>query len=122
MATVTVRLIRSFEHRNLKHVVYHDVDLSQSVSNFKDFIRNDIVTRPGLPPPYKKYSFDTLKISHKAHGSKSNNPVINVEEDEQLIMKDGDTLIDSGVENETEISFFRLEDYQAYKQDPHLVW
>lgn len=39
MATVTIRLIRSFEHRNLKHVVYHDVDLTQSVADFKDFVR-----------------------------------------------------------------------------------
>lgn len=39
MATVTIRLIRSFEHRNLKHVVYHDVDLTQSVEDFKDFVR-----------------------------------------------------------------------------------
>ncbi|XP_061180404.1 UPF0538 protein C2orf76 homolog [Saccostrea echinata] len=122
MATVTVRLIRSFEHRNLKHVVYHEVDLSQSVKEFKDFIRNDIVTRQGLPPPFKKYSFDTLKISHKPHGSKSNDPVINLENDEGLILKDACTLRDSGVDNETEISFFRLEDYEVYKKNPHLAW
>ncbi|XP_062586552.1 UPF0538 protein C2orf76 homolog [Saccostrea cucullata] len=105
MATVTVRLIRSFEHRNLKHVVYHEVDLSQSVSNFKDFIKND-----------------TLKISHKPHGSKSNDPVINLENDEGLILKDDQTLADSGVEDETEISFFKLEDYEVYKKNPHLAW
>lgn len=39
MATVTIRLIRSFEHRNLKHVVYHDIDLTQSVADFKEFVR-----------------------------------------------------------------------------------
>lgn len=25
-------------------------------------------------------------------------------------------------ENETELSFFRLEDYLVYKENPHLVW
>ncbi|XP_022304395.1 UPF0538 protein C2orf76 homolog isoform X1 [Crassostrea virginica] len=122
MATVTVRLIRSFEHRNLKHVVYHDVDLSQNTKVFKDFVRNDILTRPGLPPPFKKYSYDTLKISHKAYGTKSNDPVINLEDDENLILKDEHTLKENGIENETELSFFRLEDYLVYKENPHLVW
>ncbi|XP_078321684.1 UPF0538 protein C2orf76 homolog isoform X2 [Crassostrea virginica] len=105
MATVTVRLIRSFEHRNLKHVVYHDVDLSQNTKVFKDFVRND-----------------TLKISHKAYGTKSNDPVINLEDDENLILKDEHTLKENGIENETELSFFRLEDYLVYKENPHLVW
>lgn len=122
MATVTIRLIRSFEHRNLKHVVYHDVDLTQSVGTFIDFVKNDICTRPGLPPPFKKYSFDTLKISHKAYGYKSNDPVINLEDDEKLILKEECTLKENGVDNETEISFFRMEDYLEYKKNPHLAW
>lgn len=122
MATVTIRLIRSFEHRNLKHVVYHDVDLTQSVGTFIDFVKNDISTRSGLPPPFKKYSFDTLKISHKAYGYKSNDPVINLEDDEKLILKEECTLKENGVDNETEISFFRMEDYLEYKKNPHLAW
>lgn len=122
MATVTIRLIRSFEHRNLKHVVYHDVDLTQSVEDFKDFVRKDISTRPGLPPPFKTYSFDTLKISHKAYGYKSNDPVINLEDDEKLILKEESSLKENGVDNETEISFFKMEDYLEYKKNPHLAW
>eukprot|EP00105_Crassostrea_gigas_P044644 XP_019928792.1 PREDICTED: UPF0538 protein C2orf76 homolog isoform X2 [Crassostrea gigas] len=105
MATVTIRLIRSFEHRNLKHVVYHDVDLTQSVADFKEFVRKD-----------------TLKISHKAYGYKSNDPVINLEDDEKLILKEESSLKENGVENETEISFFKMEDYLEYKKNPHLAW
>lgn len=125
MATVTIRLIRSFEHRNLKHVVYHDVDLTQSVADFKDFVRKDISTRPGLPPPFKTYSFDTLKISHKAYGYKSNDPVINLEDDEKLILnmlKEERSLKQNGVDNETEISFFKMEDYLEYKKNPRHAW
>ena len=36
--TLTVRLIRSFEHRNVRNVVYKDVDLAQSVADFEKFI------------------------------------------------------------------------------------
>lgn len=122
MATVTIRLIRSFEHRNLKHVVYHDVDLTQSVADFKNFVRKDISTRPGLPPPFKTYPFDTLKISHKVYGYKSNDPVINLEDDEKLILKEESSLKENGVDNETEISFFKMEDYLEYKKNPHLAW
>ncbi|XP_034309221.2 UPF0538 protein C2orf76 homolog isoform X2 [Magallana gigas] len=108
MATVTIRLIRSFEHRNLKHVVYHDVDLTQSVADFKDFVRKD-----------------TLKISHQAYGYKSNNPVMNLEDDEKLILnmlKEDRSLKRNGVDNETEISFFKMEDYLEYKKNPRHAW
>ena len=46
-------------------------------------------TAPGLPPPFRKYEYDTLKIEHQAHGAKTNDPVINYENDEELILKPG---------------------------------
>ncbi|XP_076092882.1 UPF0538 protein C2orf76 homolog isoform X2 [Mytilus galloprovincialis] len=102
--TITVRLVRSFEHRNIKHIVLHDVDFTQTVNSFKEAIKKD-----------------TLKISHKAHGAKSNDPVIDIAND-QLILEDGVTLVEAGVGNETEISYFKMEDYRKYQADPHLVW
>lgn len=30
----------------------------------------DVKTRPGLPPPFRKFKYDTLKVEHKAHGAK----------------------------------------------------
>lgn len=119
--TVTIRLVRSFEHRNIKHIVLHDVDFSQTVSSFKEAIRKDLVSMQGIPPPFKKFTYDTLKISHKAHGAKSNDPVIDIEND-QLILEDGVTLKEAGVGNETEISYFKMEDYRKYQANPHLVW
>lgn len=38
-ATITVRLIRSFEHRNFKPVVYHRVNLHQTVKEFIIFLK-----------------------------------------------------------------------------------
>uniref|UniRef100_A0A3Q3LMG1 Uncharacterized protein n=1 Tax=Mastacembelus armatus TaxID=205130 RepID=A0A3Q3LMG1_9TELE len=69
-AVVTVRLVRSFEHRNFKAVVFHGVCLDQTVQEFMQLVRHDVVTRPGLPPPLKNYAYDTMKIIHQAHGAK----------------------------------------------------
>lgn len=38
--TITVRLVRSFEHRNFKPVVYHGVNLDQTVKEFITFVKN----------------------------------------------------------------------------------
>ena len=37
-ATVTMRLIRSFEYRNIKYVVFKDVSLEQTAKDFMDFV------------------------------------------------------------------------------------
>ncbi|XP_057361676.1 UPF0538 protein C2orf76 homolog isoform X4 [Manis pentadactyla] len=37
--TITVRLIRSFEYRNFKPVVYHGVNLDQTVKEFIVFLK-----------------------------------------------------------------------------------
>lgn len=120
--TVTVRLIRSFEQRNIKHVVYKDVDLNQSVENFIEYVNKDIQARTGISPPFKKFHFDTMKISHQPFGAKSSDPVINREDDEGLILKREKTLKECNIVNETEISYFKLEDYMKYQENPHLAW
>ncbi|XP_060587937.1 UPF0538 protein C2orf76 homolog, partial [Ruditapes philippinarum] len=68
--TLTVRLIRSFEHRIIKHVVYHDVNLDQIVSDFKQYVKTELKTHAGLPPPVKTHNYDTMKISHQPFGAK----------------------------------------------------
>ncbi|XP_028627352.1 UPF0538 protein C2orf76 homolog isoform X2 [Grammomys surdaster] len=69
-ATITVRLIRSFEHRNFKPVVYHGVNLHQTVKEFIIFLKQDVPLRTSLPPPLRNYKYDTLKILHQAHKAK----------------------------------------------------
>lgn len=81
-----------------------------------------LLTAPSMPPPFRKYQFDTFKIETQAFGFKTNDPVINKESDEELILKEGSTLAQSGVKNETEISFFKLEDYLEYKKNPLIKW
>lgn len=39
-AVVTVRLVRSFQHRNFKPVVFHGVQLNQTVQEFIHHVRD----------------------------------------------------------------------------------
>ena len=41
---------------------------------------------------------------------------MNCDNDEKLILKKGLTLEDCGVKNETEISFFNINEYEQYKK------
>ncbi|XP_074514687.1 UPF0538 protein C2orf76 homolog isoform X1 [Sebastes fasciatus] len=121
-AVVTVRLVRSFEHRNFKPVVFRGVSLDQTVQDFIQLVRDDIATRLGLPPPFKKHTYDTMKIIHQAYGAKTNELVMSLEDDDKLILQYGQTLRAAGVANETEVAFFRGEDYGLYKANPKTTW
>ncbi|XP_034042635.1 UPF0538 protein C2orf76 homolog [Thalassophryne amazonica] len=121
-AVVTVRLVRSFEHRNFKLVVYHGVSLEQTMQQFAQYVTDDIATRTGLPPPFKKYGYDTMKIIHQAHRAKTNELVMSLDDDDKLILQDGLTLRAAGVANETELAFFKKEDYELFKANPQTVW
>ncbi|XP_062972702.1 UPF0538 protein C2orf76 homolog [Elgaria multicarinata webbii] len=120
--TVAVRLVRSFEHRNFRPVVYHGVNLNQTVKEFVAFVKNDVALRTGLPPPFKKYRYDTMKIIHQAHGSKTNELVVSLEDDGKLILAEDSTLQAAGVANETELAFFCMDDYRKYKANPVATW
>ncbi|XP_043930929.1 UPF0538 protein C2orf76 homolog [Protopterus annectens] len=121
-AIVTVRLVRSFEHRNFKPVVYQNVDLNQTVKDFMEFVKNDIPSRSGLPLPFRNYKYDKMKIIHQAHGAKTNELIVSLEDDDKLILKDNATLKAAGIGHETEVAFFCNEDYEKYRADPKTVW
>ncbi|XP_068184810.1 UPF0538 protein C2orf76 homolog [Antennarius striatus] len=121
-AVVTVRLVRSFEFRNFRPVVFKGVDLDQTVQDFIRFVSREVASQPGLPPPIRNYSYDTMKIIHQAHGAKTNDLVMSLDNDDQLILLDGQSLRAAGVVNETELAFFRREDYIRYKAEPRSAW
>ncbi|NXC72600.1 CB076 protein, partial [Anhinga anhinga] len=120
-STITVRLVRSFEHRNFRPVVYHGVNLDQTVKQFITFVRKG-KGQTGLPPPFKNYKYDTMKIIHQAHKSKTGELVVSLEDDDKLILKEDSTLKAAGVANETELAFFCEEDYRNYKANPVSAW
>ena len=81
---LTVRLIRSFEHRNIRHIVFKNVDLNQTTQEFMENINRGIPcfvlswkcrvpTRPGKPGKMRVH-LENLEISwnfekfNKYHG------------------------------------------------------
>jgi len=113
-ATLTIRLIRSFEFRNWKPFVLHNVPLESTKTEDLEELIGRFIRDSTLPPPFKNLSLDTLKIEYQPHHFKTNDPLINTENDEELTLKPGLTLSNQGVQNETEISYFKKVDYLAY--------
>ncbi|KAI7861663.1 hypothetical protein BDF14DRAFT_1876973 [Spinellus fusiger] len=106
-ATITVRCIKSFEYRTCKNLILKHLNLeTTTVGELKTLIR--------------QY---TLKLYTVAHGHKTQNLIINMEEDQRLIFSDDSaTLIWLGLENEAEISFFNRETYETFKKNPDMKW
>ncbi|CAG8510365.1 13033_t:CDS:2 [Ambispora gerdemannii] len=121
-ATLTIRLIKNFEYRTVKNVVLQNVNLeTTTVGQLKQMIRDKINSTPGLKP-FRSVNYDTLKLYTKAHGTKSQNLTINLDHDNDWVLNDDQaTLISCGLENETELSFFDLAAYQAYKTHPDVI-
>uniref|UniRef100_A0A3Q3FC38 Uncharacterized protein n=1 Tax=Labrus bergylta TaxID=56723 RepID=A0A3Q3FC38_9LABR len=120
-AVITVRLVRSFEHRNFKPVVFHGVDLDQTVLDFIQLVKDGIATRAALPPPFRKYAY-VKTFSVVLFLSQTNELVMSLDDDEKLILRDGLTLREAGVANETEVAFFKGEDYGLFKANPTSFW
>ncbi|KAJ3049968.1 hypothetical protein HK097_009059 [Rhizophlyctis rosea] len=120
-ATITVRLIKSFDYRTFKNVVLHNVDLENTtVADLKGIVGERIQTTTGFKP-YLNNNFDTMKTYTKAFGSKTTNLIINLDHDE-WILDDAKSLASQGIENETEISYFNRALYEQYKQNPEVKW
>ncbi|KAH8829707.1 hypothetical protein DL96DRAFT_1076472 [Flagelloscypha sp. PMI_526] len=121
-ATLTVRIIKSFEYRTEKSLVLQHIDLtSTSVAHLKELAREAIVTQSGWKP-YRNIVLDTLKLYTQAHGAKTTNLIINLENDDWILDDDTKLLVDLGFKNETEVSFFNKELYEAFKADPTTKW
>ncbi|KAF9119679.1 hypothetical protein BGW39_000123 [Mortierella sp. 14UC] len=122
-ATLTIRVIKSFEYRTSKNLILHNIDLTATtVGQLRAMIIEMVKTTPGWKP-YQNVVLDTLKLYTKAHGAKSMNLIINMDHDAEGIMSDDDEILaNHGIENETEISIFNRELYEAFKKHPDIKW
>ncbi|KAK6465107.1 hypothetical protein DFJ63DRAFT_6461 [Scheffersomyces coipomensis] len=128
-ALITVRIIKSFPYRNVKNHIIHSINLKETTpKQLLEQIKTIIQTTGGLRP-YRSVDYDSIKIYSKAHGSKSMNLVINFDDDEGWVLinnddKRGDkkSLYELGIENETELSLFKWDDYVAFKANPEEKW
>jgi len=121
-ATLTLRIIKSFEYRTEKSLVLHDVDLeTTTVGRLKEVTKETIQAQPGWKP-YRTVKLDTMKLYTKAHGAKTTNLIINLDHDDWILDDDSRLLVDIGFENETEVSFFNRELYEVFKANPETRW
>ncbi|RPA87472.1 hypothetical protein BJ508DRAFT_410239 [Ascobolus immersus RN42] len=124
-ATLTIRVIKSFPYRTSKNVILHNLDLTTlTIGELKEKVRNEVNTKPG----WKAYKaciggLDTLKLYTKAHGTKTNNLIVNLETGDSDIWDDeSKTLAEYGAKHEWEISFFKRSDYDEYVKNPVDLW
>jgi hypothetical protein len=121
-ATITVRVIKSFEYRTERSLVLHKLNLeTTTVGGLKEIVRQAIQTGPAWRP-YRGTVLDTLKLYTKAHGAKTTNLIINLDHDEWILEDDDKILADVGLENETEVSFFSRKAYKGFKLNPEVRW
>lgn len=120
---LTVRIIKSFPYRNVRNHVYQHVDLTKTTPRqLLEMVQHTIASEGSLRP-YRTCQLDTLKIYTHAHGTKTINLVINMDHEDWILDLDSDRpLADFGVENETELSVFNRDDYEAYKANPEDKW
>ncbi|KAJ2718204.1 hypothetical protein GGI07_005848 [Coemansia sp. Benny D115] len=117
---ITVRIIKSFEYRTSKNLILH-IDLSQtSVGDLKNICRKRILEESGFKA-YRNVDLDTLKIYTHAFGHKTQNLIINLED--EGFLNDDDAMLDFvGVKHETELSFFNKAAYDAFAANPEIKW
>ncbi|KAJ6455865.1 cytoplasmic protein [Mycena sanguinolenta] len=121
-ATLTVRIIKSFEFRTEKSLVLHKVNLETTTTGqLKRLARAAISEQSGWKP-YRNVVLDTLKLYTQAHGAKTTNLIINLDHDDWILDDDDKLLADLGFENETEVSFFNKELYMQFAQNPQTSW
>ncbi|THH27624.1 hypothetical protein EUX98_g6567 [Antrodiella citrinella] len=127
-ATLTLRIIKSFEYRTEKSLVLHNINLeTTSVGQLKDIARQAVKTQPGWKP-YRNAVLDiaiypdTFKLYTQAHGSKTTNLIINLDHEDWILDDDSKILAELGFENETEVSFFSRALYDQFKSNPETRW
>ncbi|RSH89455.1 hypothetical protein EHS25_002004 [Saitozyma podzolica] len=121
-ATLTIRIIKSFEFRTQKSLVLKEVDLEKiTVGELMERCRREMKTAPGWKA-YRTLEPDTLKLYTVAHGHKTTNLIINLDHDEWILSDLDKTLAEIGAENETELSFFNRQAYEAFKANPEVKW
>ncbi|TDL25062.1 cytoplasmic protein [Rickenella mellea] len=121
-ATLTIRIIKSFEFRTERSLVLHDVNLeTTSVKDLKEQVLQVVQTESRWKP-YRNTVLDTLKIYTQAHGAKTTNLIINLDNDDWFLDDDTKLLATVGLDNESEVSFFNRDAYDKFKANPETRW
>lgn len=117
-------MVKSFPYRNVRNHVFQHINLQQtSAKQLYDQIIDTIKTTGSLRP-FRNVDFDTIKIYTHAHGTKTQNLVINMDHDDDWVLDLGSDkpLASYGIENETELSIYNEQEYLDYKANPVDKW
>ncbi|EFP76913.1 hypothetical protein PGT21_005385 [Puccinia graminis f. sp. tritici] len=121
-ATITIRIIKSFEYRNSKNLVLHHLNLETiKTDQLLALCQQQISSAPGWKM-FQNVALDTFKLYSKAHGAKTTNLIINLDHDEWILEDRSKSLSEYGLENESEVSLFNRADYEAFKANPQQKW
>lgn len=124
-ATITVRLIRSFEYRTIRNHVFRNIDLTKwTPRRLIAEVKALVAVAPGFTP-YRTIEFDAVKIYTHAHLTKTQNLSINLDNDEWVLSvpeKLDTPLNDIGVMNESELSVFNYNAYAGFRENPVQKW
>ncbi|TIA86441.1 hypothetical protein E3P99_03678 [Wallemia hederae] len=122
-ATLTIRLIKSFEYRTTKNLILKGVDLTQTtVMQLVEMCKKEVQSQPRYKA-FRNVEFDCIKLYTQAHFHKTTNLIINID-NEHWIIGDWDTLLADividghQIENETELSLFNKQAYDTFLQNP----
>ncbi|KAG7194237.1 uncharacterized protein KQ657_004956 [Scheffersomyces spartinae] len=127
-ALITIRVIKSFPYRNVKNYIYNGINLKETSPQQLLTKIKEIINTTGAFRPYRNVDYDTLKVYTHAHGTKSMHLVVNFDHDDDWVLVghgiEGTekTLYELGIDNETELSLFKWEDYETYKANPEEKW
>lgn len=124
MAILTVRVVKSLAYRSIKNHVFQSIDLTTTTApQLLEMIKEVVKTNGGFRAQ-RTVDLNALKIYTKAHGSKTMNLAINLDNPEWMLDMNDDkkTLLEYGIENETELSCFNLADYEEFAKNPEQKW
>ncbi|OBZ75486.1 hypothetical protein A0H81_04701 [Grifola frondosa] len=124
-ATLTLRIIKSFEFRTERSLVLHNVNLdTTTVGELKELARQGNHTSRS-----RLFSIPLRSLSKPSQDGNpiiilfsTTNLIINLDHEDWILNDDAKTLTDIGFENETEVSFFNREAYEKFKAHPEIKW
>ena len=95
-------------------MIVADVDDSKSIKEVVAIVLEK------LPKPFHA-DYDTVKIYFLPHHFKSQNLVINMQDDDTLLLKN-DSIVKDHLVDQCEVSVFNYKQYIDYKKDPTIKW
>jgi hypothetical protein len=119
---IVIRLIKSFEYRNIKIIPINIDDDNVTFAYLCQLLRDKLDNSLELSG-YKLAHYDSYNIHYQKFGAKSNDPVIN-HQNPIYALKDHENILlkDLEIMDEYELSFFNIKDYENYKANPQRKW